>query len=156
MRPTASLLAIACAAATVSCGVPAPRPYVGGPRIVRCSSTAGSAGTVTISDSTVPTIVSDGAGDELAIPSGATAAGTKVKLKRSGGAADRRVKVEASRPVAGAVLTLNLAGCDSAAAYTVALVPPSGPPVDAGGTVSGSRVTSRPLPHLSIYAVATN
>lgn len=156
MRPTPSLLAIACAAAAASCAVH-PQPIVdSGPKIVRCSSSLGSTGSVTISDTTVPTTISDGAGDELVVPAGGAGGGTKVSLQRIGGTADRRVRASASGAVTGAVLTLNLAGCDPAPAYTVALIPSSGVPEDQGGTVAASRLTSRPLPHLSIYAVATN
>jgi hypothetical protein len=124
------------------------------PSLVRCAPSDGGAGVAIVGEGGVT--VGDGDGDLLTIPAGGAAPGTRVTLRRVPGSPYRRVIAQANAPVSGATLGIELTGCESAASYTVAYLPASGPAEDVHGVQNGTRITTPALPHLSIYAVATN
>jgi hypothetical protein len=170
MRPIAFIRTVACMAAVVACtrtypypspAPPAPTPAPPPPRssvtLSTCLPVAQLSDSVTVTDTTVTTTVSDGAGDSVAVPPRGAPLGTVIRLTRIPGP-NRMVRAEPSNPVTGATVTLDFGGCSAVAANVrVAHVPSGGgPPEDVGGHVHGTEVTSDPLPHLSIYAVAAN
>lgn len=128
---------------------------VGVLRLLRCDSLLSeAAGEDTVHDSSRRHVVRNGAGDSLAVPASRAPKGTRLRLVRQGRTPHRILSATASGFVTGATLTIDLRGCDPSPDTTVVRRGPMGVWEDVGGTVSGTSITTPPLDHLSIYALA--
>ncbi|HEX8907054.1 MAG TPA: hypothetical protein VF771_19545 [Longimicrobiaceae bacterium] len=105
-----------------------------------------------------PFTLNDGAGNELQIPAGRAPAGTKFRIRRTGGVRTRIVSFDADQPVDSATVALNITGCPTSR-VTVGYRNGSNWD-DVGGNItftgSTTTISSNKLGHLSTYALVGN
>ncbi|HET7229605.1 MAG TPA: hypothetical protein VFJ16_06355 [Longimicrobium sp.] len=110
---------------------------------------------VDVVDSMISHTVASGRGDQMVLPARAAPQGTRVSLERQAGAY-RSVRAYASAPVKNARISIDITDCTLPTGKRLTVVREVSPDVweDVGGSVAGGKITTPPLPHLSIYALA--
>lgn len=124
-------------------------------QLLDCGPAAAASGSVTVGSTTASHHAANGAGDDLDLPPGSAASGTVASVARQAGTTNRVVQANASGPVRNVRLTISTAGCTPYMGRTTVVRHISGDIwEDVGGTPGPARITTPPLDHLSIFALA--